>query len=158
LGVDPLNGTILPGNSQTINVSANGSVLPVGTYEGSIEISSNDPTNNLIEIPVHFSVLLESGIFDESSNPEVTWSTFPNPFHTTSVFDLQLKNESKVILTVYDISGKQMIQLVNKTLPAGNTKIIWNGKNEKQQMLPKGVYFYQLQVGAYLQTGKLLKY
>ena len=158
LGVDPLSGTITPGGSQTINVSANGSVLPVGTYEGNIEISSNDPTNNLIEIPVHFTVVLESGIQDESSSSEIVLSTFPNPFHATSVFDLQLKKQSKVIVSVYDISGKQMIQLVNKTLPAGNTKIIWNGKNEKQQILPKGVYFYQLRVGAYLKTGKLLKY
>ncbi len=47
--------------------------------------------------------------------------------------------------------GQQVAGLVNGGVEAGIHEVVFNAKN-----LPSGVYFYQLQTGAFLQTKKLL--
>ena len=57
LSVEESNITLAPGESVTINITANASGYELGDYEGSIQLTSNDPENPNIEIPVNMSVL-----------------------------------------------------------------------------------------------------
>ncbi len=56
LNVLPVNGIIQPSESEIINVNLNANNLELGQYTGKIIITSNDPDNSEIEIPVTISV------------------------------------------------------------------------------------------------------
>lgn len=61
LSVEESNITLAPGESVTINITANASGYELGDYEGTIQITSNDPENPSIDIPVSMSVLYPIG-------------------------------------------------------------------------------------------------
>ncbi len=75
---------------------------------------------------------------------------YPNPATDYVVFSYQLKNDSTVQLTVYDLQGKPVAHLLNKDLKYGAHRVIW------QPHLSKGMYIYQLITNQGIQSGKLL--
>jgi len=100
------------------------------------------------------------GTFNYSSTVEVNFSTaaefslsqnYPNPFNPSTTFKYTIPIQSKVIIKVYDILGDEIETLVNEEKPAGTYQINWNIDN-----LQSGVYFYQLKVGAFTATKKMV--
>ena len=81
---------------------------------------------------------------------------FPNPFNPITTIKYQLPKESYVALTVYDITGRQVIQLVNETQGAGYKSIQWNSKDQFGQTVSAGVYIYHIQAGSFNQTIKMI--
>jgi len=49
-----------------------------------------------------------------------------------------------VKLKVLDILGKEVIELVDDTLPAGSYEVNWNGKDDKGGDVTSAAYFYRL--------------
>jgi hypothetical protein len=64
---------------------------------------------------------------------------YPNPFNPSTNIDFDIPNDSKVSLKLYDISGREVMTLVNESKPAGYYTIQMNGSN-----LPSGMYFYKI--------------
>lgn len=56
LTVDPGMGSIEPGQSEEITVNFSAAGLVAGTYEAMIKISSNDPVNSVVTVPVTLEV------------------------------------------------------------------------------------------------------
>ncbi len=50
---------------------------------------------------------------------------YPNPFNPSTTFRYSIPNESKVIIKVYDILGKEIETLVNEEKPTGTYEITW---------------------------------
>lgn len=78
-------------------------------------------------------------------------NNYPNPFNPSTVISYQITELSKVKLTVYDILGNEIAVLVNKEQNAGEYNIEFNGAG-----LSSGVYFYQIQVGSFFETKKMI--
>jgi len=80
---------------------------------------------------------------------------YPNPFNPTTKikFSIPSYNGGKgdVLLKIYDILGREVTTLVNEQLKPGEYEVEWNGTN-----FASGVYFYQLRVGNYVQTRKMV--
>jgi hypothetical protein len=83
---------------------------------------------------------------------------YPNPFNPTTIINFiipyQLSN-SETQLTIFDIQGKVVTTLLNKTLPAGNYLTKWNGTNDQGESVSSGIYFYQVVVGEQRVVGKM---
>lgn len=85
---------------------------------------------------------------------------YPNPFNPNTVISYRLSESNHVSLKVYDLLGREITTLVNELKPAGfyNTQFsifnLPNGKTGSQ--LNSGVYFYQLKVGNFVQTKKMV--
>ena len=47
-------------------------------------------------------------------------------------------------LTIYDLRGRQVYQVLSEKLDAGKHQYIWNGRNQEGSLVPAGVYFYKL--------------
>jgi PKD repeat protein len=75
---------------------------------------------------------------------------YPNPFNPTTVIEYQLPQSAQVRLQVYDMSGRQVAELVNEQISAGTHTINFDASN-----LSSGVYMYRLQAGATMLTRKL---
>lgn len=75
LSVAPETGTVTPGNNLPLDVTCDATDLTVGTYTGNIRITSNDPVNPQLLVPVTFTV---AGVgIDEAAKIGV--AIFPNP-------------------------------------------------------------------------------
>jgi len=77
---------------------------------------------------------------------------YPNPFNPKTVISYQLSVNSNVDLSIYNMLGQMVMQLVSGVQPAGNYKIDWDASD-----FASGVYFYTLSINnAFTQSKKLL--
>ena len=79
---------------------------------------------------------------------------YPNPFNPTTTIHFELKEAAPVTLTVYDVLGRVVQQVVNGTLEAGSHELMFDA-----QGLPGGTYLYKLDTphGSYTKKMLLLK-
>lgn len=76
---------------------------------------------------------------------------YPNPFNPTTTISYGLKEAGFVTLKVYDMLGREVVELVNANQNEGYHTIEFNAVN-----LPSGIYFYQLKSGEYSAIKKML--
>lgn len=68
----------------------------------------------------------------------------PNPFNSATTISFYLPEPGKVELIVYNISGQEVIRLVDGFLSSGSHKADWDGKNSEGQAVGSGIYYYKL--------------
>ncbi len=66
-----------------------------------------------------------------------------NPFSSMGVFDVALPQTSHVKVSVYDVAGRRVRDLVDESMTAGNHTVRWNG-DSKQGRVASGVYFVRM--------------
>ena len=95
------------------------------------------------------------GINDQPSTslPEeyILKQNYPNPFNNSTVIQYELPNDSRVTLSVYNMTGQKVATMVNETQAAGNYEVRFKRKD-----LASGVYFYQLKTSGRNQTRKMI--
>ena len=64
---------------------------------------------------------------------------YPNPFNPSTTINFSLAADSKVSLTVFDILGQEVANLINGNVAAGSHEINFNASN-----VNSGVYFYRI--------------
>jgi uncharacterized pyridoxamine 5'-phosphate oxidase family protein len=97
------------------------------------------------------------GIKDNSGVEDISLlQNYPNPFKGETTINFGLKNQTKVTIEVFNITGQKVKTLLNKKMLAGKHEINWNGCNETGALLPNGFYFYKLETGIHSQTRKML--
>jgi aminopeptidase N len=81
------------------------------------------------------------------------YQNYPNPFNPTTNIKYQITNNisQQVTLKIFDVTGKDIMTLVNEKQKAGTYEVTFEGNN-----LPSGIYFYQLKTGNFLETKKLV--
>lgn len=83
-------------------------------------------------------------------------ANYPNPFNPTTHIHFALPLAAAVELNVYDVLGQHVRTLVaDERHPAGYYSVLWDGKNEQQQTVSSGVYFYRLRTPAFHHTGRM---
>jgi len=81
----------------------------------------------------------------------ILYQSYPNPFNPTTTIEYSIPNTSLVNITVYDILGRQVTELINKVQFAGKHQVLFNASN-----LASGIYFYQIHAGNFFQTKKMI--
>ncbi len=93
-------------------------------------------------------------------NDFILYQNYPNPFNPSTVISYQLSVTSKVSLKVYDLLGREIVELVNEEQQPGiyNSQfaILPVGRQVRNSQLPSGVYYYKLTVNGFSQTKKLV--
>ncbi|MBN2069900.1 MAG: T9SS type A sorting domain-containing protein [Candidatus Krumholzibacteriota bacterium] len=69
---------------------------------------------------------------------------YPNPFNPSTTILFGLRQDSRVSLKVYDISGKLVSVVLDENRSAGHYTEHWNGLNSRGVPVASGVYFYRL--------------
>jgi|TARA_Y100000294_G_scaffold96753_1_gene89937 hypothetical protein len=80
---------------------------------------------------------------------------YPNPFNPITSLRYDLPEQEQVTLTVYDLMGREITQLVNTTQEAGYRSVQWNATNMHGKPVSAGVYLYQIRAGEFVQTRKM---
>jgi len=81
---------------------------------------------------------------------------FPNPFNPKTVIEFDLSKMSFVELTIYSILGERITTLSEGLMSVGSNKVIWDGRNDRHEPVPSGVYIYEIKVDRLRQTKKML--
>lgn len=79
------------------------------------------------------------------------FQNFPNPFNPNTTLEYEISKHDVVKLTVHDISGREIAELVNDVRSPGRYSILFDGSG-----LSSGVYFYKLEVKDKILTRKML--
>ena len=79
-----------------------------------------------------------------------------NPVNPITTLRYDLPENSLVNITIYDMLGRQVKKLINQTQDAGYRSIIWDATNDYGKPVSAGIYLYQIQVGEYMQTKKMV--
>lgn len=111
------------------------------------------PSNSGLSFPALYTDVQTSDLvgtsIESTDNPYIFKldNNYPNPFNPTTKISYQIPEAGLVTLTVYNILGQQVAQLVNETQNAGVYEI-----NFDAHRLSSGIYMYRLEAGAYTST------
>lgn len=81
----------------------------------------------------------------------------PNPFVSELQIRYFVEQLSVVNITIYDMLGREVKNLVNEQQNRGIQNVIWDGKDNAGNSINRGNYFYRITAGTYTQSGKLIK-
>ncbi|MCX6309601.1 MAG: T9SS type A sorting domain-containing protein, partial [Bacteroidia bacterium] len=78
----------------------------------------------------------------ENTDGNTLSQNYPNPFSATTTIDFELKTEQQIHAVIYDLSGKQIKTLANDLFPSGKSALKWDGTDDSDQKVRRGLYFY----------------
>ena len=81
---------------------------------------------------------------------------YPNPFNPTTTLEYDLPEDLFVDITVYDMLGNVVNNLINMNQNSGSKSVQWNATNNQGQPVSAGVYLYKINAGKFSQTMKMI--
>jgi hypothetical protein len=114
------------------------------------QYSRNLGTGNGIEL---IDAINFTDVEKESSLPADFYlsQNYPNPFNPSTRINYSIPTASKVVIKIYDVTGKEIATLVNSEKAAGTYTVSFNAKQ-----LASGVYYYRLTANNYTATKKFI--
>jgi hypothetical protein len=165
-------------NGRTAGVVSYGRTIEPGTYSksGTERIGDNAPAGEykfVVNVGTYPDSVIASGSAgytktsalakDGSATGTGVPSEFallqnhPNPFNPTTAIRYQLPAVSRVVLSIYDVLGREVETLVNEVKEAGTYEIIWG------EGIPSGIYYSKLEAtgfdgptGHFVQVRKMI--
>jgi predicted acyl esterase len=149
--------------NDTTFMTTNPYVLPVLDNGSSKLFLSN---NSYVTLPLQImSMSPASNFFVDDENPEalqtsnsvpVTFNlnqNYPNPFNPTTKIEYSIAKSGLVTLKIYDITGREVADLVNAQVEAGIYSVNFNADSYH---LSSGVYFYKLNAPEFSQVKEMV--
>ena len=81
---------------------------------------------------------------------------YPNPFNPSTQIQYALPTDANVSITIYDVMGREVRSLVNKTVSAGYHSTLWNATNNLGSPVSAGVYIYTISANEYRDVKKMI--
>ena len=91
-------------------------------------------------VPLHFELL----------------QNYPNPFNPETTIHYYLERPAMIQLVISNLLGQPVRMLIDALVGAGPGSVRWDGKNDKGNFLPGGVYFYTMKNGVEEQTRRMI--
>jgi hypothetical protein len=84
------------------------------------------------------------------------YNNFPNPFNPITTLRYDLQEDVLVNVTIYDMMGRIVKNLVSSQQTAGYKSIKWNATNDAGSPVSAGIYIYMIQAGEFRQVRKMV--
>ncbi|MBI1288171.1 MAG: T9SS type A sorting domain-containing protein [Flavobacteriales bacterium] len=82
-----------------------------------------------------------------------SYAVYPNPFNQETRFFLELKESTKIVATVVDLTGRQVMEIASGELAAGRHNYVVN-----LESVTSGIYFVNLRLNNELYSQKVMKF
>ena len=149
------DATINKGNQFILNTLAIDNMTL--DYHG---LEQEDTQNASDHLPLVFDIVSTNnlGSIDFEMNPLsfVLHSNYPNPFNSETLILFELFSTSVIDITIVDISGKIIRNLMSGIKPKGNHSLYWDGLNNSGEQISTGLYFKIFKVENHISVGKML--
>lgn len=76
---------------------------------------------------------------------------YPNPFNPATVITVSVPRAVRVVLTIFNVLGEEVVTLVNEDRGPGTYREEW-----KAEAMPSGIYFYRLTADDYSEVKKMV--
>ncbi len=135
----------ITGNDSLTHCSVKSICNYLAAPNGVIEIHDNAQDCNSQEEVVYGCLV---GI--ETKQLQGQLSILPNPFTTTTTIKYNLPEHQTVQISIFNHLGKQ-VEVIQQNQSQGKQELTWDASG-----LPSGVYYFRMQVGEQVASGKLL--
>jgi len=101
----------------------------------------------------------ETFILNRESVIPVTFAlhqNYPNPFNPITTLRYDLPEDALVTLSIYDMLGREITQLVNISQQAGFKSVQWDATDNMGRPVTAGVYIYKIEAGEFVETRKMV--
>jgi len=98
--------------------------------------------NNVVVMGEPGTFTVTSASVDDSEflpNQFALYQNYPNPFNPVTTISYDLPVDSDIMLTIYDLKGRVINELITGTMESGKHSVIWDATE-----VSSGVYIYQL--------------
>ncbi|MFZ1320593.1 MAG: T9SS type A sorting domain-containing protein [Ignavibacteria bacterium] len=150
-GATGLRGAYLLGNGHYLVTNASG-VHEIDSASGSL-IRTVVTGTNFQYVNEYFpdGLVSVNNISTEIPEKYSLSQNYPNPFNPKTVINYELQISGNAKLTVYDVLGNEVAELVNEKQNAGTYSVDFDGSN-----FSSGVYFYRLNAGEFSETKRMM--
>ncbi|KAF0152382.1 MAG: Fervidolysin [Ignavibacteria bacterium] len=147
---DTLTALLFNFNNQTIS-GTDGVLLKLNnsTIKQLKEIKVSNAKGNAVEVEYSNDDVVLPSQFELYQN-------YPNPFNPTTKIKYGLPEKRDVDISIYNVLGQRIKKWVIKDQNAGYHEVIWNSRNDYNQVVSSGVYIYQIKAGNYIKQMKML--
>ncbi len=103
-------------------------------------------------------VVGSGGVNETPGTPEnvAGIASFPNPFRNSTTICYLLQKPGLATISVVDIAGRPVRQLLSASQSAGSHELVWNGRAGDGRSVPVGVYFARLLTTSGMMSTKVL--
>jgi len=102
----------------------------------------------------YMDFVLTASDVNEMGNQPISYDlqqNYPNPFNPTTTIAYSIKETGNVEIKIYDVLGREVVELLNKEMSAGLHQIDFKSEN-----LPSGIYYYTLKVNSFAASRKMI--
>ena len=112
----------------------------------------------------------DDGVIMKYSNPATEISTnvmeiiptayqlqqnYPNPFNPETTIRFSLPKDNQVELTIYNVLGQKIRNLIYQSYPAGEHVVKWDGQDDSGNIVNSGIYIYKIKAGDFTYMRKM---
>jgi hypothetical protein len=99
-----------------------------------------------------------TGVDDDTSIPRAfsLQTNYPNPFNPRTTIEYSLPEATHVNLSIYDVQGRLICNLVDKVESAGKKRVVWDATSSAGRRVASGVYFYRIVAGTHSESKKMI--
>jgi ligand-binding sensor domain-containing protein len=122
-----------------------------------IDVSNNNDSSHVWMSNNGLTVYTEANLTDiklNTAGQSMKLNNYPNPFSQSTTISYTIPNnigETHVSLSIFNLIGQKISQLVDKDQSPGTYQCTFHAAN-----LKSGIYFYQIKVGKLLQKKKMI--
>ena len=99
-----------------------------------------------------------SGIQDPEQIPTVLrlHQCYPNPFNPQTTISFTLPNGGWAEIAIYDLTGRCIDVLMDRTFAVGTHNLSWNGRDSRNRGVPSGTYVVRLETESGVEARKVM--
>jgi len=148
-------------NSSVKTIDLSGVTYPLTVKAENMDIRLMDETGKIVNLnlkkgedvvinnPIVQKLMVTGELIPDKYALE---QNYPNPFNPSTIIEFSLpENVSNVKLTIYNVLGEKITELVNTSLQAGRYSYQWNAGNAAT-----GMYIYELRADKFVSVKKLM--
>ncbi len=131
--------------------TVNSSAIGVDTSQNGntiVKVSNSSAWENYADGNLMITSVLSTTTDNNDQNQviekQLTLNNYPNPFNPTTNVQFSMPASGHATLSVYDIRGRKVNTLINKTMNKGEHTIMWDGTDKNGSTVGSGVYFFKL--------------
>jgi glucuronoarabinoxylan endo-1,4-beta-xylanase len=156
-------GGALNAQSQTFSVRGNVIASRYPVRNASVTFIDNADTTRrfsaLTDASGNYQIGLPTSVESNANTSPARFElaqTYPNPFSSSAAIPYQIKRESDVQITIYNILGRAVRTFNVGQQSIGLHSVLWDGRNDLGERVASGVYFYGLRAGGESRVRKLI--
>ena len=97
-----------------------------------------------------------AAVAEETPSTFALTGNYPNPFNPSTTISFTLSSSGTASLSVFNVAGQKVRELVNGPLSAGAHSVAWDGRDMNGKPVSSGVYLSRLIMGNQVSASRML--